>query len=848
VASFTKKNSGTSFNHAFTLVLFDGKLYAVDYSVNNYSGALTPVFLPIDAYLNQIQANTNSSLDIAKHLTVRTLSLPYTDARTTTKDEFAANLAAYFKQDAALQEAVSTSIYSPINPNQEALKAWTIKTQGGPVLGTEAIDFESIDEKLYGVIGEWNHNQISDEDLITALKKATNDVATLTNTVSKKNLNDLQGYIDLVQKIDSALSYYAQIQAHFQGYPPESYVQAFIDSIDVLREKTISLYNDTEDAIIANLISEYKKTTKQIFKEYYLKLQNAQMRQPQATDPAVFMPATLGILKEAERAMEALDIAYSSAQAQLKFGQFSQYAKDILQSEIDAQYTSIKDSLESNADGPYYNHLEAIQTYLIQETGLKLNLSSSSPTGKSLDALVGAITQSWTSQDGQRTFVVTYYVDPNTLNVSNFSLTETNPAAATSPTTQPAYRRGATNITAAQREELTYLTTKYRPDLKRNLSPGTYVHEWAEELELTDPELAAKVKANLAQLDRGGTTQAIPELEAELVNYTKALAALYKVVLVREIGRGGNGLVWEAFDSLGDLKAIKFGYSPIAEKSIDHERAILRSANSISGIIKASDTKTSGIMITEQFTGGTLEDFLADIERNNAVLPPEAVMRLAAELALVLEEVRNAGIRINDLKPENIGIRDGRLILFDMGGAYKVATTNKRTQTTSPAIPFPFGKIITTVDYATLNQRLDGISDDLADYFAFSVIVRRMMGGQNQSQFDFSTYSYVPFDKTNAILRVPPRGDDSYPVLDALQYATEAYAPRGGMEYGTVNPDFVYLIQNLIRSNKMAVNYDETNLQEIPLTILFTDAAGVDVTNPNYTPYIREYRTQLSRP
>jgi serine/threonine protein kinase len=149
-----------------------------------------------------------------------------------------------------------------------------------------------------------------------------------------------------------------------------------------------------------------------------------------------------------------------------------------------------------------------------------------------------------------------------------------------------------------------------------------------------------------------------------------------RYVIIREIGRGGMGVVWLAEDrTIGRRVAIKELHLPDGidpqERYIFEER-VLREARTAG---RLSDPAVVTVFDVVQEQGNTFivmelieAPTLADIVRQNGPVTEEYTARIAAQLVSALDTAHRAGIVHRDVKPSNVMIdANGRVKLTDFG-------------------------------------------------------------------------------------------------------------------------------------------------------------------------------------
>ena len=141
--------------------------------------------------------------------------------------------------------------------------------------------------------------------------------------------------------------------------------------------------------------------------------------------------------------------------------------------------------------------------------------------------------------------------------------------------------------------------------------------------------------------------------------------------LLREVGRGGAGAVYEAVDrELGRHVALKVYHQPERDRSQLAHEAKLAVALEGSGVVRVFDVDPEhGWLALEWATQGTLREKIR--ARDVARLMP--LDHWALPLATALARVHGAGWVHHDVKPANVLLdRSGRAILTDFGIARRI--------------------------------------------------------------------------------------------------------------------------------------------------------------------------------
>jgi Protein kinase domain len=250
----------------------------------------------------------------------------------------------------------------------------------------------------------------------------------------------------------------------------------------------------------------------------------------------------------------------------------------------------------------------------------------------------------------------------------------------------------------------------------------------------SDPELADEVRSLLAAHDssRDALEQpawaVAPELilEPEVVLQPGTQAGPYRIV--RELGRGGMGIVYEAEDTRlrrsVALKALPSKYSrdPVRRERLTREAraAAALSHPSIATIYALDELDGALYLVSEIVRGESLRD-----ELRNGAIPKERLLPTLIALASGLAAAHTAGIVHRDFKPDNVvRCADGGVKILDFGLARMSDTENiteiRLTQT---------GMAIGTPGYMAPEQLGGQEVDARTDVFAFGVVAWELATG-----------------------------------------------------------------------------------------------------------------------
>jgi len=245
--------------------------------------------------------------------------------------------------------------------------------------------------------------------------------------------------------------------------------------------------------------------------------------------------------------------------------------------------------------------------------------------------------------------------------------------------------------------------------------------------------------------------------------------------IVRQLGAGGMGVVYEAEDTrLGRSVAVKFLSSELAKDAPMLERfereARAASALNHPGIctvhaIEQADGQS--FIVMELVDGEPLSTRLA-----GHPMEIGQVLDLAIQMADALESAHAKGIVHRDLKPMNMMVTArGQLKILDFGLAKFEGPGAAGAQTTSPTAPprealTAAGTVFGTVHYMSPEQARGLATDTRTDLFSLGAILYQMASGDRP--FEGETQAVV-FD---AILNRDPR-----PLAEANPAMPEALGP-----------------------------------------------------------------------
>jgi eukaryotic-like serine/threonine-protein kinase len=224
-----------------------------------------------------------------------------------------------------------------------------------------------------------------------------------------------------------------------------------------------------------------------------------------------------------------------------------------------------------------------------------------------------------------------------------------------------------------------------------------------------------------------GGCAACAELIAESARATsqRRLPARYR--LVRALGHGAMGEVWEAEDTtLGRRVALKLVRAD-ATADAAYQARLAREARALArlhhpGVVAIYDLDDHDgelVMALELVEGTTARAWLAAAPR-----PPAEILAVWRQVAASLAAVHDAGIVHRDLKPDNVFIAgDGRVVLGDFGLASMAADGGSTTLTAT-------GQILGTPLYMPLEQLRGGDATPRSDQFALCMCLWEALAGR----------------------------------------------------------------------------------------------------------------------
>ncbi len=236
---------------------------------------------------------------------------------------------------------------------------------------------------------------------------------------------------------------------------------------------------------------------------------------------------------------------------------------------------------------------------------------------------------------------------------------ETEPSAKADPRAEPTCDYAADAVAA----ELAKILDQYLADLKAGCAPSR------DELIAQHSQLAGQLEACLAGLEFIHVAEtAAPNVQQRLGDFR----------IIREVGRGGMGAVFEAEQiSLGRrvaLKILRFGgfSDPEAIERFQREAATVATLHhtNIVPIFNLGSERGVNYYAMQFIEGRSLAEVLAE---QQGPLPAEQVAVWGLQAAEALAHAHQRGVVHRDVKPSNLLIdRENRLWLTDFGLARRL--------------------------------------------------------------------------------------------------------------------------------------------------------------------------------
>ena len=210
-----------------------------------------------------------------------------------------------------------------------------------------------------------------------------------------------------------------------------------------------------------------------------------------------------------------------------------------------------------------------------------------------------------------------------------------------------------------------------------------------------------------------------------------------RFLILKEIGDGGFGVVFEAMDlSLGVKRAIKLCGTGIGHSEA-RRAAMLRHPN-ICHVYEIGSHGNQDYIVMELIEGVTLRTLLQNEKRKP--LTKKKLFELVLQIAEALECAHQAGVTHGDVKPENIILDSGshvKLLDFGLGRTTKFARDEVLIEDERRFAETD--SLLGTIGYMA-PELLDGQPiSPASDIFSFGLVVYELVTGRTALRFDSST-------------------------------------------------------------------------------------------------------------
>ncbi len=199
--------------------------------------------------------------------------------------------------------------------------------------------------------------------------------------------------------------------------------------------------------------------------------------------------------------------------------------------------------------------------------------------------------------------------------------------------------------------------------------------------------------------------------------------------VVRQIGRGGMGTVYEAIDERDESKVALKVLSPELAQKDDFVRRFHRESSALEALNRLNDDRIARFrfsgaadglpfFVMEYVDGLNLEELL---ERDGP-FPPARAVTLMREAAAGLLAAAEHGIIHRDVKPTNLLVAsDGRLKIVDFGLSKSVDSESRLTVT---------GAVVGTPYYLSPEQALGKAVDERSDIYSLGATFYHLLAGE----------------------------------------------------------------------------------------------------------------------
>jgi serine/threonine-protein kinase len=240
-----------------------------------------------------------------------------------------------------------------------------------------------------------------------------------------------------------------------------------------------------------------------------------------------------------------------------------------------------------------------------------------------------------------------------------------------------------------------------------------------------DSEMNSKLERSfsLLNLATGSADAGVSQMPTTFMNVSSALESRYQIL--KELGRGGMGLVFQAYDKeLKEQVAIKI-LSPLLSNDRDALERLKREVSSarrvthpnVIRIHDISEMNNLHFISMEFFEGITLKDYI----QKTGPLPLMQAFNIASQICDGLDAAHRKGVIHRDLKSQNIIIgASNQVKIIDFG----LARSEHLEGLTAT------GLIMGTPEYMAPEQVAGKSVDERSDIYSLGIILYEMFTGR----------------------------------------------------------------------------------------------------------------------
>ena len=204
-------------------------------------------------------------------------------------------------------------------------------------------------------------------------------------------------------------------------------------------------------------------------------------------------------------------------------------------------------------------------------------------------------------------------------------------------------------------------------------------------------------------------------------------------VVFRKIGKGGSMQVYEAIDMFRRHWAVKkfdrehirhmirkdnVSEHELMSRSLRHSPMNIKNSN-VAAVREGYDMgKHQGMVLIEELMDKTLEDLVNERASKGERLTDKEIIKYSLGIGRGIRACHTQSILHLDIKPNNIGLKDGLPMLFDFGtSTYRLNSRSKRKE---------YGGILIRAPELYLGYN----PTEACDYYSFGVVMYWMMFGE----------------------------------------------------------------------------------------------------------------------